>query len=474
MGKRPAGVELFEGNMASMQREIRPSMQRDEPPTMATGLERIAGKARREPNLRFTSLAHHLTTDRVWRGLCQIPNHSAPGVDGQTVSEAKESFEGWIGEMLQSVHRKGYKAPDIRRVYIPKPGKQEKRPLGVPTVSDRALQRSTAEVLSAIYEQDFLPCSFGGRPGRGAHHALATLNEVIAGRKVEWVLEADLKNFFGSLDHDWVLQFVQHRVGDPRLISLIRRWLKAGVLEEGVVTPSEMGTPQGGSISVLLSNVYLHYALDLWFERVAKPRLRGEAYLVRYIDDFVVCFQFREDALRFQDALCKRLSKFGLTLEPTKTKLVEFGRFAQHHASRHGRKRPETIYFLGFTLYCTRNLKGNFKVGMRTEKSRLRRILMLLCDQMRQIRHLPMQEQVDALNVTLRGHYAYYGVAGNIHALQRVYRVVARYWRKMLRSRSWAGRHLTWAAFNRLIERVPLLRPRLRLPYRALQALVVL
>src|SRR3954463_8563301 len=229
----------------------------------------------------------------------------------------------------------------------------------------------------------------------------------IAGRKVRWVLEADLKNFFGSLDHDWLLQFVQHRVGDPRLISLIRRWLKAGVLEEGVVTPSEMGTPQGGSISVLLSNVYLHYALDLWFERVAKPRLRGEAYLVRYIDDFVVCFQFREDALRLQEALRKRLGKFGLTLEPTKTKLVEFGRFAHRHASRHGRKRPETIYFLGFTLYCTRNLKGNFKVGMRTEKSRLRRSLMSLCDQMRQTRHWPIQEQVDALNLTLRGHYAY-------------------------------------------------------------------
>ena len=224
-------------------------MQRDELPTMKTGLERIADKARREPKLRFTSLAHHITADRVWRSLCQIPNHSAPGVDGQRVSEAKESFQGWIGAMLQSVHRKGYKAPVIRRVYIPKPGKQEKRPLGVPTVSNRALQRSTAEVLSAIYEQDFLPCSFGGRPGRGAHHALATLNEVIAGRKVGWVLEADLKNFFGSLDHDWLLLFVQHRVGDPRLISLIRRWLKAGVLEEGVVTPSEMGTPQSGSIT---------------------------------------------------------------------------------------------------------------------------------------------------------------------------------------------------------------------------------
>ncbi len=449
-------------------------MQRDESPTMETGLEQIAEKARREPKLRFTSLAHHITRDRVWRSLSQIPNRSAPGVDGQKVSEAKESFEGWIGRMLQSVHRKGYRAPDIRRVYIPKPGKQEKRPLGVPTVSDRALQRSTAQVLSAIYEQDFLPCSFGGRPALSAHHALATLNEVIAGRKVGWVLEADLKNFFGSLDHGWLLQFVEHRVGDPRLISLIRRWLKAGVLEDGVVTPSEKGTPQGGSISVLLSNVYLHYVLDLWFERVAKPRLRGEAYLVRYIDDFVMCFQYREDALRVQDALRNRLGKFGLALEPTKTKLVEFGRFAQRHASKHGRKRPETIYFLGFTLYCTRNQKGNFKVGMRTEKSRLRRSLLSLQDLMRQMRHLTIQQQADDLNVVLRGHYTYYGIAGNIRALQKVYRAVQRYWRKMLRRRSWAGRQLTWVDFNQLKERTPLLRPKLPLPYQALQVLAVL
>ena len=193
-------------------------MQSEEKPVMATGLERIAAKARSEPKLRFTSLAHHITGERVWENLQQIPSNSAPGVDGQTVAEAKEDFAAWIEPMLQSVHRQGYPAPAIRRVYIPKPGKQEKRPLGVPCVNDRALQRSTAEVLSAIYEQDFLPCSFGGRPGLGAHHALATLVEVIAERKVGWVLEADLKNFFGSLDQGWLLRFVEHRVGDPRLL----------------------------------------------------------------------------------------------------------------------------------------------------------------------------------------------------------------------------------------------------------------
>ena len=264
-------------------------------------------------------------------------------MDGQTVEAAKENFDAWLGPMLESVDHQGYRAPPVRRVYIPKPGKAEKRPLGVPCVADRALQRSASQVLSAIYEQDFLPCSFGGRPGLNAHRALATLNEIIAGRKVGWVLEADLKNFFGSLDQGWLLRFVDHRVGDPRLIGLIRRWLKAGILEDGELHPSEEGTPQGGSISVLLSNVYLHYVLDLWFERIVKPRLRGEAYLVRYIDDFVLCFQYREDALRVQDVLRKRLTKFGLALESTKTKLVEFGRFAHRHAGKRGRKRPETI-----------------------------------------------------------------------------------------------------------------------------------
>jgi group II intron reverse transcriptase/maturase len=389
------------------------------------------------------------------------------------VPEAKESFGEWIEPMLQSIHRKGYQAPNIRRVYIPKPGKQEKRPLGVPCVADRALQRSVAQVLSAIYEQDFLPCSFGGRPGRGAHHALATLHEEIAGRKVEWILEADLTNFFGSLSHDWMLQFVAHRTGDPRLISLIRRWLKASVLEDEVLHPNEEGTPQGGSISVLLSNVYLHYVLDLWFERVVKPRLRGEAYLVRYIDDFVLCFQYRADALRVQEVLRKRLGKYSLTLEPSKTKLVEFGRYAQRHASKRGRKRPETIYFLGFTLYCTLNQKGNFRVGLRTEKSRLRRAFMHLQDQMRRMRHLPIGEQANSLNQMLRGHYAYYGIAGNFRALQRVHRAVECYWRKMLSSRSWNG-VIWWARFQQIKEQFPLLRPKLYLPYRELQAIAML
>jgi group II intron reverse transcriptase/maturase len=389
------------------------------------------------------------------------------------VKDAKESFKQWAPEMLRAIHNRGYQPPPILRVFIPKPGKKEKRPLGIPCVTDRALQRSVAAVLSAIYEQDFLPCSFGGRPKQGAHHALATLGEILSRvPAMSYVYEADLKNYFGSLDHGILLRFLEERVGDPRIISLIRRWLKAGVLEKGELTPSEHGTPQGGSISVLLSNLYLHAVLDLWFEQQVKPRLRGEAYLVRYIDDFVICFQFKEDADRVQAVLSKRLNKFALALEPSKTKLVKFGRFAQREARVQG-KRPETFSFLGITHYATYNRKGNYKVGRKTEKSRLRRTLATLRELMRAIRHWSLKDQVDRVNQSLRGHYAYYGLAGNWRSLHKVYRFVERYWHKMLCSRSWAAR-VTWAVFHRLRDLFPLQRPTIYLSYQGMQACAVL
>jgi RNA-directed DNA polymerase len=439
---------------------------------MGTGLEGIAAKARRETDLKFTSLCHHVSRELIWESLGNIPKQSAPGVDGVSVDEAKETFGVWIEEMLPAIHRKAYKAPPVRRVWIPKPGKTVKRPLGVPCVADRALQRSVSVVLSCIYEQDFLPCSFGGRPKRSAHQALATLNEVIAGQKVSWVLEADLKNFFGSLDHGWLLRFVEHRVGDPRVISLIEHWLKAGVLDKGEVHGVEAGTPQGGSISVLLSNLYLHYVLDLWFEKVVKPKLKGEAYLVRYIDDFVVCFQYRSDAIRFQDVLGKRLGRFSLELEPEKTRLVEFGRFALRMAKERGR-RLETIYFLGFTHFCTRNRKGNFMVGHKTEKSRFRRSVESLRSLMREIRHYSLREQVEKINQVLRGYYAYYGMGGNFKSLFMIYRFAERYWHKMLCSRSQKS-YITWDKFNFLKQVFPLQRPKLSVPFAKMKALAVL
>jgi RNA-directed DNA polymerase len=439
---------------------------------MATKLEGIAAKARKEASLKFTSLCHHITRGLIWENLCNIPSKSAPGVDGITVDEAKNDFGNWIDHMLQSIHHKGYKAPPVRRVWIPKPGKTQKRPLGVPCVADRALQRSVATVLSCIYEQDFLPCSFGGRPKLSAHNALATLHEIISGRKVSWVLEADLKDFFGSLDHGWLLRFVEHRVGDPRIVSLIRRWLKAGVLEEGRLHSIETGTPQGGSISVLLSNIYLHYVLDLWFEKAIRPKLKGEAYLIRYIDDFLVCFQYRSDALKFQDVLVKRLGKFSLELEPEKTRLVEFGRFALRHAKERGR-RLETIYFLGFTHFCTCNRKGNFMVGRKTEKSRLRRSAQKLYLLMQEIRHHSLKEQSEEINQVLRGHYAYYGLGGNLGSLRKIHRYAERYWRRMLGSRSQKS-HITWERFHFLKGLFPLQQPKLSVPFTRMKSLAVL
>ena len=430
---------------------------------MTTKLEGIAAKARKEPNLKFTSLCHHVTRELIWSCLCQTPQRSAPGIDGITVKMAKEGFNEWIDNMIQSIHRKGYKAPAVRRVWIPKPGKKAKRPLGVPAVADRALQRSTATVLSMIYEQDFLPCSFGGRPGVGAHNALATLNEVVSGKKVSWILEADLKNYFGSLDHGWLLRFVEYRVGDPRILSLVKRWLKAGVMENGEFQASEEGTPQGGSISVLLSNIYLHYVLDLWFEKVVKHRLRGEAYLIRYIDDFMVCFQYRSDAIKFQSVLRKRLKKFSLQLEPNKTQLLEFGRYAKERAVEKG-KRLQTLYFLGFTHYCTINKKGKFMIGRKIEKSRFKRACAKLKVCMLNNRHLSVKEQAIRINQVLVGLYAYYGIGGNMQSLKKLYRITDRYWRCVLSSRSQKGT-ITWARYNFLKKVFPLRQPRIYLPH---------
>lgn len=439
---------------------------------METKLERIAAKAKEEPKIRFTSLTHHVTKELIWKSLKRMDKRTAPGIDGITVEEASRDFDLWVEDMINSVHRKSYKPPAVKRVWIPKPGKAEKRPIGVPGVADRALQRSIAEVLEAIYEQDFLDCSFGGRPGIGQHNALATLNETIAGQKVSWVLEADLKNFFGSLDHEWVLKFVEHRVGDPRIISLIRRWLKAGVIEDGKMQASEVGTPQGGSISVLLSNLYLHYVLDLWFQKVVKPRMRGEAYLIRYVDDFIVCFQYRADAIRFIKVLDARLKKFSLQIEPSKTRLVEFGRYADKHAKERNEKM-ETIYFLGFTHFCTRNRSGNYMVGRKTENKRLKRSMEKLHNEIRWNRHKPIKEQQERINQILRGHYNYYGLAGNLKALFQVYDKTKLYWRKMLSSRSTKS-YVNWDEFRKILSRFPLVRPKLSIPYSRLKMYAVL
>jgi len=426
---------------------------------MTTGLEGVAAKARKEPKLVFTSLAHHVTKELIMDSLKQIPLDTAPGIDGIDAKTARETFSEWIKPMIESIHRQSYKAPAVKRVWIPKPGKEEMRPIGIPSIADRALQRSVATVLNAIYEEDFLDCSFGGRPGKSAHQALITLSEIIRRRSVNWVFEADLKNFFGSLDQGWILRFVEHRVGDPRMISLIRRWLKAGVMEEGQYEASESGTPQGGPISVLLSNIYLHYVLDLWFEKVVKPRMKGECYLIRYIDDFTACFERKEDAETFIEILEGRLLKFELRLEASKTRLIEFGKTAKVEAGK-----GETFYFLGFTHYMAKTRKGRFKVGRKTEKSRLKRSIHKLQKKMREAMHWRVEEQIEKINQIIRGHYNYYGIGGNYQSLVKIYDKARWFLKKMLSARSWKGK-VTWNLFDQIMKKYPILRPYIRIPY---------
>jgi len=281
------------------------------------------------------------------------------------------------------------------------------------------------------------------------------------------MLWADLKNFFGSLNQDWVKRFLSIRVKDPRITSLIKRWLKAGVMEEGEWQETTEGTAQGGPISVLISNLYLHYVLDMWIEQVVTPRMHGEVYYVRYLDDFVLCFQLHTDAIRFQKALSQRLNKFSLTLEPSKTRLVEFGRLAEGKAKRKGTK-PETLYFLGFTFYCSKNRFNRFKVGVKTEKSRLRRSLAKMKESLKRNRHAPLFEQRKLVKAIISGHCCYYGIAGNWHAISCFNHATVRYWRKMLSSRSQNGK-VSWDKFNHFLKKFPLCKPRIYLPYREIR-----
>lgn len=433
----------------------------------------LHAKAKGEPGFRFYSLYDKIHRRDVleYAYACCRANQGAAGVDGERFEDIEAyGRERWIGELTDTLRNKTYQAQALRRVFIPKPN-GKLRPLSIPTIRDRTTMMAATLILAPIFEADLPAEQHGYRPERSALSAVQETRELLVTGRTQ-IVDADLTDYFGSLNHGWILRFLERRVGDPRVLSLIRRWLKAGVLENGAVTANEEGTTQGGSISVMISNVYLFYVLDLWFERVVKPRLRGVAHLIRYIDDFVICFQYREDAERVQDVLIKRLRRFALELEPSKTRLIKFGRIAKREAKARG-KRPKTFYFLGFVHYVTRNRKGNFKVGRTTEKSRLRRSLLRLKELMREIRHWSLKDQAGKLNEVLRGHYAYYGVAGNVRSLLKVYRYTERYWQRMLSSRSWKG-NITWEVFNQLRDRFPIQRPVIYFPYERLQECAVL
>jgi RNA-directed DNA polymerase len=419
-----------------------------------SALERVRQATKNDKKQRFTALLHHIyDVDRLRTAYLEVKRGAAAGVDGQTWEQYGEALEENLHDLSQRLKRGAYRARPVRRVYIPKVGKPgELRPLGVPTLEDKIVQRATVEVLNAIYEQDFLGFSYGFRPGRSPHLALDALAIGIGTKKVGWVLDADIRRFYDTLDHGWLVKFIEHRVADGRVVRLIQKWLKAGVLEEGKRIQSEVGTVQGGSISPLLSNIYLHYVLDLWVQQWRQKQARGEVIFVRFADDFVAGFQHRHEAERFLAELRERFAKFALELHADKTRIVEFGRYAEQNRRKRGGGKPETFNFLGFTHSCGKTRKGHFTVLRQTMRQRWQAKLRALKDELRQRLHTPIPEQGAYLRSVLLGHFRYYGVPMNGPALCSFRRAVGYLWRTVLCRRS-QGNHLPWRRMQRYIAR---------------------
>jgi RNA-directed DNA polymerase len=343
---------------------------------METGLVRIAEIARQNPKERFTALIHHINQETLIECHQMVSGSKASGVDQVTKQAYGENLEANIADLIGRMKRQAYKPQPVRRVYIPKEGSNKMRPLGIPSYEDKLVQKGLARILNTIYEQDFLDCSFGFRPGRGCHDALKVLNHIIERKKVNYIVDADIRGFFDHVDHEWLMKFLELRIADPNLLRLIKRFLKAGVMEAGIVYDTPEGTPQGGLISPILANVYLHYVLDLWFEKVVKKRCQGEAYVVRYADDFVCCFQNKRDAEWFYSNLKERLKKFNLEVAEEKTRIIAFGRSAEKESKKQGKKKPDTFDFLGFTHYCSKSEKGWFRVKRKTSQKKYRSSLL--------------------------------------------------------------------------------------------------
>jgi group II intron reverse transcriptase/maturase len=431
------------------------------PITVSTRQQRLAALAQQAPQLGFTTLSHHLDLAWLLEAYQRTRKGGAAGVDGQTAAGYEADLLGNLQRLLDQAKSGAYRAPPVRRVHIPKgSGSTETRPLGIPTLEDKILQRAVVMVLEPIYEGDFYPCSYGFRPGRSAHQALSELWKQTMQSGGGWILEVDIRKFFETLDHAQLRELLHRRVRDGVLLRLIDKWLGAGVLEGGVVSHPESGTPQGGVISPLLANVYLHYVLDEWFEREVKPRLGGRAFLIRYADDFVIGFTEESDARRVLEVLPKRFGRYGLTVHPDKTRLVPFQR-PQQRPDRDDRpqQRPGSFVFLGFTHYWGTSRKGNDVVKQQTAASRLRRAIGAIADWCRGNRHRSLEEQHRELSQKLVGHYGYYGITGNASALVEVFNRATGWWRRWLSRRSWAGR-LTWEGFTRLRERLTLPGPR--------------
>ena len=429
--------------------------------TVTTKLLRIAAKARQERQLKFINLYHLMNEELLLMCFQRLSADKAAGIDEVTKEQYAEELEAKLQELVSRLHQMAYRPQPVRRVYIPKAGSDKQRPLGIPCLEDKLVQSALARILEAIYEPDFIENSFGFRSGRSCHDALRELSQTVEWEGTNYIAEADIKGFFDSVTHEWMMKMLSHRIADQRVLRLVKRFLKSGVIEQGEKIVSAEGVPQGGSISPILANVYLHYALDLWFEKVYRQSCKGKAKLIRYADDFVVCFQHREDAMRFPTGLTERLAKFGLEVEPSKTKVLEFGRDAARQARGRG-ERPGTFDFLGFTHYCSRTKDGSrFRMKRVTSRKKFRVKLASLKQWLKQTRTMPTRWILAQVGRKLLGHYAYYGVTDNHRGLVRFYRAATRLLYKWLNRRS-QRRSYRWAEFRVLLQRLPLPLPRVR------------
>lgn len=424
-----------------------------------TKLALIAEKAK-DKKLKFISLMHHINADYLKRSYKQLKRRKAAGVDGRTLeSYTDEEIGQAIEETVELMKRKEYRPQPVRRVYIDK-ADGGKRPLGIPTVVDKLIQLACAKILERIYEPNFLDVSYGYRPNRDAHKCLQRVNHMIMGRRVNWIIDADIKGFFDNVDHKWMMECLSQRIKDPRFKSLIYKMLKAGVMEEGKIKETRKGTPQGGIISPILANIYLHYVLDLWLQ-AHKKKLAGYAQLVRYADDFLIGVQHCRDARELLKDIRKRLKKFGLELSEDKTNIKEFGRFAEENRRRRGEGKPETFDFLGFTHYCTRTKDGRFKVRVKTSRKKMNRAIMRMKGWLKKVRNsMKTQDIWRLIAVKLQGHYNYYGMSGNFESINRYYRKTLQLTYKWMNRRS---RRRTWymEGFYRYLASYPLPRPHL-------------
>jgi group II intron reverse transcriptase/maturase len=423
-----------------------------EPGKRGMGLWGVREAAKRDKQLRFTALLHHVTPELLQASYFELKRSAAPGVDGVTWQEYGHDLGERIADLHGRVHRGAYRAQPSKRAWIAKADGRQ-RPLGIAALEDKIVQQAVKTVLEQIYEEDFLGFSYGFRPGRSGHNALDALWVGITHRKVNWVLDADIRGFFDNIDHEWLLKFLEHRIADRRVLRLIRKWLTAGVSEDGQWSKTTVGTPQGSVISPILANVFLHYVFDLWANQWRNRHARGSVIMVRYADDFVVGFQNRGDAERFLRDLQKRLDAFGLQLHPDKTRLIEFGRYAAERREKRGQGRPETFDFLGFTHYCGTTRKGAFIVKRKSMAKRMRAKLQDIKKQLRKRMHSPVVEVGGWLRSVVQGWFNYHAVPGNFGCLDAFRTQVQRLWLRALRRRSQKGRTWTWERFHRLMRR---------------------